>query len=83
MGWRQPPQAGEGRFDVPMPPHCATVRVIHRLGKARKVEVAGFAPFTPSKYDPQMMFTERQMKREDPPLREVALAVRPSGTAAP
>lgn len=62
---------------IAMPPHLAVARVITWAGRGTRLEVDGFPPAIPttSSKGEASLVTERQTKREDPPIREISLRV--------
>lgn len=75
----QLPYAGEPevRFDVGMSPNLAASRVIAPAAKSMKLEVTGF-PQAQSSADGQgqrALVTERQFRREDPPVKNITVVL--------
>ena len=83
----QLPYAGESsvEFEVGMPPRLAVSRVLAAASHQMSLEVAGFDA-AQGKSDPQgqyLLITEKQIKREDPPLKSVRVALRNLPTMGP
>ncbi|HVJ91544.1 MAG TPA: hypothetical protein VM580_17195 [Labilithrix sp.] len=76
----QLPYAGqpEVRFDVGMLPRMAATRVIAPASKGMTLEVPGFPPpqSTSDALGQRALITERQLRREDPPLTKMELIIR-------
>lgn len=83
----QLPYAGEAevRFDVGMAPHTAASRVIAPASKEMKLEVPGFPP--PQENSDGMgqraLITEKQLRREDAPLKTVTVVIKGLPTEGP
>jgi hypothetical protein len=83
----QLPYSGESdvSFDVGMVPNVAAARVISPASRDMKLEVEGFpAPRSTSDGQGQRaLITERQLSREDPPMKSVAVTIRGLPTEGP
>lgn len=75
MSWRTPLATP---VRIAMPPHVAVVRILADPATTTRLEVAGFpaAKITTSSDGTRMLVTERQLKRDDPPLQAIDVNVR-------
>jgi len=83
----QLPYSGQAevRFDVGTSPHMAAARVIAPASKDMHLEVPGFPP-PQSQTDGQgqrALITEKQPRREDPPMKSLAVVIRGLPTEGP
>jgi hypothetical protein len=83
----QLPYTGEAdvNFDVGMPPHVAASRVIAPASKDMKLEVSGF-PTPQSASDgagQRALITERQLRRDEAPLKNIAVTIKGLPTEGP
>lgn len=83
----QLPYTGEAqvKFDVGMPPHLAAARVITPASKGMGMEVEGFEPTKTSAdgMGQRALVTEKQLRREDPPIKSIAIAIKGLPTEGP
>lgn len=83
----QLPYAGEGevKFDVGAPPHLAAARIIAPAGKNMGLEVEGFEPPKSSTdgMGQRALVTEKQLRREDPPMKSVRITIKGLPTEGP
>ena len=83
----QLPYAGEAEvsFDVGMAPHVAASRVIAPASRDMKLDVPGFPPPKPTNdgQGQRALVTEKQLRRDEPPLKSVTIAVRGLPTEGP
>jgi hypothetical protein len=70
--------ASEIRLDVGMPPHVAASRVMAPASKDMILDVSGFPPpqSTSDGKGQRILLTEKQLRREDPPLRTIGVVIR-------
>ncbi|MBX3185927.1 MAG: carboxypeptidase regulatory-like domain-containing protein [Labilithrix sp.] len=83
----QLPYSGDAevKIDVGMLPHLAAARIIAPAAKGMTLEVDGFAPPQPSTdgTGQRALITERQMRREEAPVKELKIAIRGLPTEGP
>jgi hypothetical protein len=83
----QLPYTGEAevRFDVGMLPHTAASRVIAPASKDMSLEVPGFPPpqSTNDGMGQRALLTEKQLRREDAPLKAVSVVIKGLPTEGP
>lgn len=83
----QLPYSGESevRFDVGMPPHMAASRVIAPASKDMTLDIPGFPPpqSTSDGAGQRVLLTEKQLRKDDPPLRSVGVVIRGLPTEGP
>lgn len=88
VGFRwQLPYSGESTVNlrVGMPPHVAAARVMTAAAQQMQLSVEGFAPAMPN-VDGQggrLLETQKELRRGDPPLRELVIALRDIPTPGP
>lgn len=83
----QLPYTGEAdvTFDVGMAPHTAASRVIAPASRDMKLEVSGFPPPRSSSdgQGQRALITEKQLRRDEPPLTSVTVAIKGLPTEGP
>jgi len=83
----QLPYSGDAdvAFDVGLVPNVAAARVIAPASRDMKLEVAGFPPPRSSSdgQGQRALITEKQLRREDPPMKSVAVAIKGLPTEGP
>lgn len=83
----QLPYNGESdvRFDVGAPPHMAAARVMSPASKNMTLEVPGFPAPQPTSdgQGQRVLITELQLKREDKPVKSIAVAIGGLPTTGP
>lgn len=83
----QLPYAGDAevRFDIGMTPHTAASRVISPAGKSMRLDVDGFpaARVTADGMGQRALMTERNVRREESPLRSVRVQISGLPTEGP
>ncbi len=83
----QLPYAGEKdvSFEVGLPPHVAVARVMAQASQQMSLEVPAFAPAEP-RFDndgQRVLVTEKQLRREDAPLRRLKVTIANLPTQGP
>ncbi len=83
----QLPYSGQAevRFEVGTSPHMAAARVIAPASKDMRLDVPGF-PLPESQSDgrgQRALITEKQLRREDPPMKSIAVVIRGLPTEGP
>jgi hypothetical protein len=75
----------EVKFDVGMGPHMAAARVIAPASKGMGMEVEGFDPVKLSTdgQGQRALITEKQLRREDPPLKSITVTIKGLPTEGP
>lgn len=83
----QVPYTGEPevKVDVGMPPHLAAARVIAPAAKGMGMEVDGFEPtkLSTDGMGQRALVTEKQLRREDPPVKNLRLTIKGLPTEGP
>jgi hypothetical protein len=83
----QLPYTGDSeiKFDVGMAPHMAAARVIAPASKGMGMEVEGFDPVKLSTdgQGQRALITEKQLRREDPPLKSLTVTIKGLPTEGP
>lgn len=83
----QLPYTGEAevKVDVGMPPHLAAARVIAPAAKGMGLDVEGFEPTKTSTdgMGQRALVTEKQVRREDPPVKSLRLTIKGLPTEGP
>ncbi len=83
----QLPYAGEAqvKFEVGMPPHLAAARVIAPASRGMTMAVDGFEPTKTSTdgMGQRALVTERQIRRDEPPVRTLTVEVKGLPTEGP
>ena len=76
MRWLMPMSAVRMSFAVAMPPHVAQARVITWAGQDTRLSVAGFpSPTTEKESSGPALVTNRTLKPDEPPIRELSIEV--------
>ncbi len=76
MTWRLPKRGRTTSLRIAMPPHLAAARVLTYAGTGTRLEVAGFPEATAaSRPRGPVLMTERKLRKDDPPLREIDLRI--------
>jgi hypothetical protein len=72
-------------FDVGVPPHMAAARVIAPASKDMHLDVAGFPPPQPTSdgQGQRALITERQLRRDEAPIKSIAVTIRGLPTEGP
>jgi hypothetical protein len=75
----------EVKFEMGMAPHLAAARVLAPASKGMGMEVEGFDPvkFSTDGQGQRVLTTERQMRREDPPLKSLTVTIKGLPTEGP
>ena len=75
----------EVKVDVGMPPHLAAARVIAPAAKGMGMEVDGFEPtkLSTDGMGQRALVTEKQLRREDPPVKSLRLTIKGLPTEGP
>jgi hypothetical protein len=74
--WLMPMSAVRMSFAVAMPPHVAQARVITWAGQDTRLSVAGFpSPTTEKESSGPTLVTNRTLKPDEPPIRELSIEV--------
>jgi len=75
----------EVKVDVGMPPHLAAARVIAPAAKGMGMEVEGFEPtkLSTDGMGQRALVTEKQLRREDPPVKSLRLTIKGLPTEGP
>ncbi len=83
----QLPYAGEAevKVDVGMPPHLAAARIIAPASKGMGMEVEGFdaTKISTDGMGQRALVTEKQLRREDPPVKSLKLTIKGLPTEGP
>jgi len=83
----QLPYTGESevKVDVGMPPHLAAARIIAPAAKGMGMEVEGFEPtkISTDGMGQRALVTEKQVRREDPPVKNLKLTIKGLPTEGP
>ena len=83
----QLPYAGdpEVKVDIGMPPHLAAARIIAPASKGMGLEVDGFEPtkISADGMGQRALVTEKQLRREDPPVKSLKLTIKGLPTEGP
>ena len=83
----QLPYTGEAevKVDVGMPPHLAAARIIAPASRGMGMEVEGFDPtkISTDGMGQRALVTEKQLRREDPPVKSLKLTIKGLPTEGP
>jgi hypothetical protein len=83
----QLPYTGESevKLEVGMPPHLAAARIIAPASKGMGMEVEGFEPtkISTDGMGQRALVTEKQLRREDPPVKNLKLTIKGLPTEGP
>ena len=83
----QLPYTGEAevKVDVGMPPHLAAARIIAPASRGMGMEVEGFEPtkISTDGMGQRALVTEKQLRREDPPVKSLKLSIKGLPTEGP
>jgi hypothetical protein len=73
------------KLEVGMPPHLAAARIIAPASKGMGMEVEGFEPtkISTDGMGQRALVTEKQLRREDPPVKNLKLTIKGLPTEGP